>query len=287
MTFDGTDQLRIGQLVRVLRADEANEHWRGSARFLESLAMYLELDEDVQMQQSEACVVEALNEHYVFVRFQNGFESDKGRLPNGWVHPSLLDEWIHPLRLDSPESQALIEADEDRRHSGCIAAWPECVDGGFNPKCCRWPKECSCERTAPLQHKLVDGGDSVVIGRTFAVDHRFAETHSVPLEDDVEDEIVIRKPESAALRAAAILQARGAKYDNDGLSTLCTTSNLWSEWHEARFPEAFGDITISDVCELMVLHKIARQMHDNGDGDHLDDLIGYASLARYAKATQR
>lgn len=26
----------------------------------------------------------------------------------------------------------------------CIEAWPECEDGKYDPRCCRFPKSCSC-----------------------------------------------------------------------------------------------------------------------------------------------
>ncbi len=32
----------------------------------------------------------------------------------------------------------------DNRLSSCVEQWPECRDGEYNPKCCRFPKECSC-----------------------------------------------------------------------------------------------------------------------------------------------
>jgi len=27
----------------------------------------------------------------------------------------------------------------------CVERWPECEDGAFDPRCCRFPKSCSCE----------------------------------------------------------------------------------------------------------------------------------------------
>ena len=32
----------------------------------------------------------------------------------------------------------------DIRNPICIERWPECVNGEFNDKCCRFPKSCSC-----------------------------------------------------------------------------------------------------------------------------------------------
>jgi hypothetical protein len=31
-----------------------------------------------------------------------------------------------------------------RRLLSCVEAWPECVEGDYNPACCRFPKSCSC-----------------------------------------------------------------------------------------------------------------------------------------------
>jgi len=30
------------------------------------------------------------------------------------------------------------------RKTACVEAWPECWDGGYDPRCCRFPKSCSC-----------------------------------------------------------------------------------------------------------------------------------------------
>jgi hypothetical protein len=32
----------------------------------------------------------------------------------------------------------------DGRDPTCVAAWPDCVDGEYDPLCCRFPKSCSC-----------------------------------------------------------------------------------------------------------------------------------------------
>jgi len=31
-----------------------------------------------------------------------------------------------------------------RRHDACVERWPECVSGEYDPRCCRFPKSCSC-----------------------------------------------------------------------------------------------------------------------------------------------
>jgi hypothetical protein len=32
----------------------------------------------------------------------------------------------------------------DTRRPECVANWPECENGAYHPKCCRFPKSCSC-----------------------------------------------------------------------------------------------------------------------------------------------
>lgn len=36
------------------------------------------------------------------------------------------------------------KASPPRRLRACVEAWPECQEGEYNPKCCRFPKSCSC-----------------------------------------------------------------------------------------------------------------------------------------------
>jgi hypothetical protein len=45
----------------------------------------------------------------------------------------------HPVHL-SP----LATLERPRRLRTCVAQWPDCEDGDYNPHCCRFPKECSC-----------------------------------------------------------------------------------------------------------------------------------------------
>lgn len=32
----------------------------------------------------------------------------------------------------------------DGRDPECVKQWPDCFDGGYDPRCCRFPKSCSC-----------------------------------------------------------------------------------------------------------------------------------------------
>jgi hypothetical protein len=34
---------------------------------------------------------------------------------------------------------------EDGRDAACVERWPECESGSYDPRCCRFPKSCSCE----------------------------------------------------------------------------------------------------------------------------------------------
>jgi len=58
------------------------------------------------------------------------------------------------------------------RDPECVANWPDCYEGGYDPSCCRFPKSCSCEvrRLFPaasaearptVKDSLTDGGGLV------------------------------------------------------------------------------------------------------------------------------
>ena len=32
----------------------------------------------------------------------------------------------------------------DTRDPVCVKRWPECESGAYDPRCCRFPKSCSC-----------------------------------------------------------------------------------------------------------------------------------------------
>lgn len=60
----------------------------------------------------------------------------KQRIPHG--QRSLLDGWAP----DVPEKKA-----------ECLAAWPQCFDGGSHPDCCNWPQRCDCLINPTTQRK--------------------------------------------------------------------------------------------------------------------------------------
>lgn len=31
------------------------------------------------------------------------------------------------------------------RLKDCVETWPECYEGGYDPRCCRFPKSCSAD----------------------------------------------------------------------------------------------------------------------------------------------
>jgi hypothetical protein len=53
--------------------------------------------------------------------------------------------WSHPTPQPIPVSERLPGAgDADGRDPECVQRWPECEDGAYDPRCCRFPKSCSC-----------------------------------------------------------------------------------------------------------------------------------------------
>ena len=40
------------------------------------------------------------------------------------------------------------------RNPECLKQWPDCVDGEYNPLCCRFPKSCSCDIRDPNEIDL-------------------------------------------------------------------------------------------------------------------------------------
>ena len=65
---------------------------------------------------------------------------DEGPPDSPWKSPGLeaaqaaLDDALSP---PAP-------GDSDNRDPECVQQWPECEDGAYDPRCCRFPKGCSC-----------------------------------------------------------------------------------------------------------------------------------------------
>jgi hypothetical protein len=49
-------------------------------------------------------------------------------------------KYCQMLVLSEPE----VEEKPDHRDPACVKNWPQCVNDGYNPACCRFPKSCSC-----------------------------------------------------------------------------------------------------------------------------------------------
>lgn len=56
------------------------------------------------------------------------------------IQTTSLSPWVAPTDEFDDELD-----DEDPRDPNCIAHWPDCVGGGYDPRCCRFPKSCSCD----------------------------------------------------------------------------------------------------------------------------------------------
>lgn len=46
--------------------------------------------------------------------------------------------------LKSNSDEAGLFSEPDTRHPACISSWPDCHNGAYDPRCCRFPKACSC-----------------------------------------------------------------------------------------------------------------------------------------------
>lgn len=49
---------------------------------------------------------------------------------------------IRALLEDAP--RAVAEAQPAARRPECVERWSDCADGDYDPRCCRFPKSCSC-----------------------------------------------------------------------------------------------------------------------------------------------
>jgi len=69
---------------------------------------------------------------------------------------AVLKEMITDLESKSLDYQEItvdggevigIRLIEHQRDVACVSRWPECYSGGFDPRCCRFPKSCSVKET--------------------------------------------------------------------------------------------------------------------------------------------
>jgi hypothetical protein len=79
-----------------------------------------------------------------YVRGPSFRQLDLLAMHRGWVLTMLTGPDVDP---DDEEWLEVELTHQDDRDPSCVAAWPECVVGGYDPRCCRFPKSCSCWRT--------------------------------------------------------------------------------------------------------------------------------------------
>jgi hypothetical protein len=59
-------------------------------------------------------------------------------------------DWLRAIVAEARSIRAALAAsvgssgEAESRDPGCIERWPECESGGYDPRCCRFPKSCSC-----------------------------------------------------------------------------------------------------------------------------------------------
>ena len=51
------------------------------------------------------------------------------------------------------------------RDPECVANWPDCYEGGYDPSCCRFPKSCSCEVRRPLPGPVAEAQPAGLVER--------------------------------------------------------------------------------------------------------------------------
>ena len=61
-----------------------------------------------------------------------------------------LVSWDDLVKVLGSASSPVEGDPAETRESTCVANWPECFSGGYDPRCCRFPKECSV-RMVPVE----------------------------------------------------------------------------------------------------------------------------------------
>ena len=59
--------------------------------------------------------------------------------------PDASFSWYQLVKsVDSRMEKPRVELVPDSRDAECVKRWPECESGCYDPRCCRFPKSCSC-----------------------------------------------------------------------------------------------------------------------------------------------
>jgi hypothetical protein len=56
-----------------------------------------------------------------------------------------LERLLEALSQEVVEVASSMPEQVGQRDPDCIERWPSCYSGGYDPRCCRFPKSCSCE----------------------------------------------------------------------------------------------------------------------------------------------
>lgn len=62
-----------------------------------------------------------------------------------WARAQAARPTVAPVPVSEPAADQQEGRDNtDGRDPACVAQWPDCEDGAYDPRCCRFPKSCSC-----------------------------------------------------------------------------------------------------------------------------------------------
>jgi hypothetical protein len=88
-----------------------------------------------------ACA-QRLAEQEVIIKAAKSFDERQSNIAAAELRRALYE--MYELQ---PWQQKVVEQiipRDDRRDAVCVANWPECESGTYDPRCCRFPKSCSC-----------------------------------------------------------------------------------------------------------------------------------------------
>lgn len=112
---------------------------------------------------------------------------------------------------------------EWRRLRACVERWPECEDSGYDPRCCRFPKSCSC--------MVYDEGAMNDMGNSDGVNEAFLEP--IRAADEVHLEPMTTSAASDAVAADSELDFVKHDWDVRALAAEARCVSLQQERDEA------------------------------------------------------
>lgn len=79
----------------------------------------------------------------------------EGGMHRYWTNPSAGESYTWNGKYErhtvSAPPASVPSPPEPARDPRCVEAWPECQSGAYDPRCCRFPKSCSCQQSSPGQ----------------------------------------------------------------------------------------------------------------------------------------